>query len=68
MTSYVIIRDGTTIPLSWDDNPIWFITLFFLTPIWISFHFYWIHRFLHCRRSTGWPMPFTTATRMSVHS
>ncbi|MCJ8309355.1 MAG: sterol desaturase family protein [Rhizobiaceae bacterium] len=33
--------------LLWADNPIWFIALFFLTPIWISFHFYWIHRFLH---------------------
>lgn len=33
--------------LAWPDNPIWFVALFFLTPVWISFHFYWIHRFLH---------------------
>jgi len=33
--------------LLWADNPIWFAALWFLTPIWISFHFYWIHRFLH---------------------
>ena len=33
--------------LFWSDNPVWFIALFFLTPVWISFHFYWIHRALH---------------------
>jgi sterol desaturase/sphingolipid hydroxylase (fatty acid hydroxylase superfamily) len=29
------------------DNPIWFAGLIFLTPMWISFHFYWVHRWLH---------------------
>lgn len=29
------------------EHPIWFAALLFLTPVWISFHFYWIHRFLH---------------------
>ncbi|MEM7122527.1 MAG: sterol desaturase family protein [Pseudomonadota bacterium] len=33
--------------LLWDDSPVWFVVLFFLTPIWISFHFYWVHRWLH---------------------
>ena len=33
--------------LMWSENPVWFVALFFLTPIWISFHFYWIHRWLH---------------------
>ena len=33
--------------LQWTRNPLWFIALFFLTPLWISFHFYWIHRLLH---------------------
>ncbi|MDA7424826.1 sterol desaturase family protein [Thalassococcus lentus] len=33
--------------VSWDSNPIWFVALFFLIPIWESFYFYWIHRFLH---------------------
>ena len=33
--------------LEWDENPIWFVILFFLIPIWGSFHFYWIHRALH---------------------
>ena len=29
------------------ENPVWFVLLFPLTPVWISFHFYWIHRALH---------------------
>ena len=29
------------------EHPIWFGVLLLLTPVWISFHFYWIHRFLH---------------------
>ena len=33
--------------LTWADSPVWFVALLFLTPIWISFHFYWIHRWLH---------------------
>ncbi len=33
--------------LAWADNPVWFVALFWLTPIWISFHFYWVHRALH---------------------
>ncbi len=33
--------------LLWSQNPVWFVALFLLTPIWISFHFYWIHRLLH---------------------
>lgn len=31
----------------WADNPVWFALLLLLTPIWISFHFYWVHRWLH---------------------
>ena len=29
------------------DNPIWYVLLFALIPIWYSFYFYWIHRALH---------------------
>jgi len=35
--------------VSWSENPVWFIALILLIPIWHSFHFYWIHRFLHWR-------------------
>ncbi len=37
------------------DNPVWFIAFFFLIPIWSSFHFYWVHRFLH------WPPMYKLA-------
>ena len=29
------------------EHPVWFALWFVLTPVWLSFHFYWIHRFLH---------------------
>lgn len=41
--------------LTWTDSPIWFVALIFLTPVWISFHFYWIHRWLH------WPPLYKAA-------
>ena len=33
--------------LAWGEHPIGFVALFLLTPLWISFHFYWIHRWIH---------------------
>ena len=33
--------------LAWSDNPVWFALLFVLIPVWSSFHFYWVHRWLH---------------------
>jgi lathosterol oxidase len=33
--------------LTWSANPVWFIALFWLIPVWESFYFYWIHRLLH---------------------
>lgn len=41
--------------MQWSDNPIWFVGILFLTPLWISFHFYWVHRFLH------WPPMYKIA-------
>jgi len=41
------MANGWVPVLLWVDNPFWFVLLFLLTPIWISFHFYWIHRLLH---------------------
>jgi Delta7-sterol 5-desaturase len=29
------------------ENPIWFVLWFPVIGIWFSFHFYWVHRFLH---------------------
>ena len=33
--------------LTWSENPVWFVALFLIIPIWSSMHFYWIHRALH---------------------
>ncbi|MGI9355808.1 MAG: sterol desaturase family protein, partial [Rhizobiaceae bacterium] len=41
------MANGYAPMLSWPDNPAWFAIILFLTPMWISFHFYWIHRALH---------------------
>ena len=49
------MANGYAPVLLWAENPVWFIALFFLTPAWISFHFYWIHRWLH------WPPLYKAA-------
>lgn len=49
------MANGYAPMLLWTQNPVWFIALFFLTPLWISFHFYWVHRFLH------WPPLYKAA-------
>ena len=41
------MSNGWAPVLIWADSPAWFIALFLLTPVWISFHFYWVHRALH---------------------
>lgn len=41
------MANGHAPVLQWADNPLWFVALFFLIPIWESFYFYWIHRLLH---------------------
>ena len=41
------MANGYAPMLTWEQNPVWFAALIFLTPMWISFHFYWIHRWLH---------------------
>ncbi|MEM9579479.1 MAG: sterol desaturase family protein [Pseudomonadota bacterium] len=41
------MANGYAPMLTWAAHPVWFVALFFLIPIWESFYFYWIHRFLH---------------------
>ena len=41
--------------LQFSEHPIWFVLIFLLIPLWNSFHFYWVHRFLH------WPPLFKLA-------
>ena len=35
--------------ITFSSNPVWFVAIFFLIPIWESFYFYWMHRFLHTK-------------------
>ena len=41
------LANGYVPLLSWAANPVWFIALFLLIPLWESFYFYWIHRMIH---------------------
>ena len=41
------MANGYAPVLYWSDSPFWFVALFLLIPVWESFYFYWIHRFLH---------------------
>jgi len=35
--------------LNWWDHPIRSIVILFLIPLWREFHFYWVHRMIHCK-------------------
>lgn len=39
--------NGIAPMISFSENPVWFMLWFPLIGIWYSFHFYWVHRFLH---------------------
>lgn len=41
------LANGYAPLLTWAANPVWFIVLFLLIPLWESFYFYWIHRMIH---------------------
>lgn len=41
------IANGHIALMNFDANPFWFLAIFFLIPIWESFYFYWVHRWLH---------------------
>ena len=41
------MANGYARTVTFAENPIWFVAIFFLIPVWESFYFYWMHRFLH---------------------
>ncbi len=41
------MANGYAAVITFDTNAIWFVAIFFLIPVWESFYFYWMHRFLH---------------------
>lgn len=40
--------------LQWSDNPVWFVVLLLLTPLWISLHFFLVHFWLHWPPAYKW--------------
>jgi len=41
-----LYANGHLTVLSWNEHPVLFVAIIFLIPVWHSFHFYWLHRFL----------------------
>ena len=41
------LANGYVPMLTWAANPVWFVAMFLLIPVWESFYFYWIHRMIH---------------------
>ncbi|KIN73736.1 C-5 sterol desaturase [Sulfitobacter guttiformis KCTC 32187] len=41
------LANGYAPLLTWAAHPVWFVVMFWAIPVWESFYFYWIHRFLH---------------------
>ncbi|MEM9500143.1 MAG: sterol desaturase family protein [Pseudomonadota bacterium] len=39
--------NGYAPQITFAGNPVWFVAWFLLIPVWSSFHFYWVHRWLH---------------------
>lgn len=46
--------NGHATLISFAENPIWFITLMIVIPIWSGFHFYWYHRAGHIEPLYQW--------------
>ena len=44
---WVAYANGYAPTVRFADHPIWFVLWFIGIGIWFSFHFYWVHRFLH---------------------
>jgi len=40
------MANGYAATITFQTNPIWFVSIFFLIPVWESPYFYWMHRFL----------------------
>ena len=46
--------NGWATMITFSSNPVWFVVLIVLIPIWAGFHFYWLHRALHVGRLYTW--------------
>ena len=43
------MANGYVGTITFASNPVWFVAIFFLIPVWESLYFYWMHRVLHTR-------------------
>ena len=46
--------NGWITMISFGRNPVWFVALIVMIPIWAGFHFYWLHRLLHVGKLYTW--------------
>ena len=46
--------NGYSTMITFSENPIWFIGLLLIIPIWSGFHFYWYHRLGHVEPLYKW--------------
>ncbi len=46
--------NGHATMISFADNPVWFVGLLLIIPIWSGFHFYWYHRAGHIEPLYKW--------------
>ena len=44
---WMAYANGVALMVTIYSNPIWFVLWFPLIGVWYSFHFYWVHHFLH---------------------
>ncbi|MEQ8666993.1 MAG: sterol desaturase family protein [Rhodospirillales bacterium] len=46
--------NGYATMITLTENPVWFIALMILVPLWGGFHFYWYHRLFHVEPLYRW--------------
>ncbi len=46
--------NGWATMITFQSNPVWFVALIVLIPIWAGLHFYWLHRLLHVGKLYTW--------------
>ncbi len=49
-----VYANGYATMIGFDTNPVWFVALMLLVPIWGGFHFYWFHRLFHAEPLYRW--------------
>ena len=59
-TAYTVLwfwaaANGMAATTTWSGSPVWSVLWLVLIPMWGSFYFYWVHRFLH------WPPMYKLA-------